>query len=228
MKVLILILSTFQLFTLQSCGEEVKDNVYSWLNVGYIECLENRLPCECERLTETYYSIVVDTISKSKNYGVALLKFNQMEPYIYPIKRIDSNKYAVLKSKKDSTSWGSIIMKKDSLYFTYDNILSKFFNSKNANAYDWKSYMAGNVTLLNRSFVKRGYPKLEEITKQDSLLCNCNKWMGNVDLLYVKGKSQSWILEIKNDSLHIDVIINADRDPDDPVHTEKLISYKWY
>lgn len=227
MKTLILLLSILQLSILQSYGKRIKDCEYCWLNIRYIECLENRLPCECERLTETYYSIVLDTNSISKNYGVALSKFDQMEPHIYPIKRIGYKEYIILKNLKDRTSWGSLIIKEDSLYLTENNILSKFYKSEKVNIYNRQHYMVDNIHYLNKSFTKRGYPKLEEIVQRDSLLCDCNKWMGNVNILFVKGVSQSWIIEQTQDSIHFSEIVNIERDPDDPVLTKKIFSYRW-
>lgn len=54
-------------------------------NIDYVECLKNKLPCDCEEITHTYFSIALDTVIYSKHYGVALSKFEQMEPFIYPI-----------------------------------------------------------------------------------------------------------------------------------------------
>ncbi|CAN5491513.1 hypothetical protein BH10BAC1_BH10BAC1_08600 [soil metagenome] len=76
---------------------------------------------------------------------------------------------------------------------------------------------------------KRGYPQIEEIVNSDSLACYCNKWKGNINFLYSLGKSQSWLLEIKNDSLYIDLVTypSEDPDPDDPIIPKKFKAYKW-
>lgn len=227
MRLSVLILLLSQALTSQSCtNKENTDGGQSWLNVRYIECLKNSLPCDCQKITETYYSLVLDTNPQSKTFGVALMNFELMEPSMYPIKKIASDEYAVLKSREDASTWAKLIIKDNELHFTENNTLSKFTKSK-ANGYDLQHEVLDNVALLNKSFTARGYSKLEEIVNEDSLRCDCNKWMGKVDMLYVKGAPKSWIMSLKNDSLTIQKITNVDRDPDDPVQTVKVASYKW-
>jgi hypothetical protein len=124
-------------------------------------------------------------------------------------------------------SWAKVVIKGDELQFIESGVVSKFTKSKKSNGYDLEHYYKDNVDLLNKAFVSRGYPKLEEIVQEKILNCDCNKWMGHVDLLSVRGAPKSWIIEMKDDSLHILKVTNADRDPDDPVETEKVGSYKW-
>lgn len=228
MRFSISFITLFQFFILQSCVvKENGDAGQSWLNIKYIECLKNSLPCDCEKITETYYSLVLETNGNSKNFGIALSKFEQMEPYLYPIKEIGFNEYTILKSQKDTSSWAKLVIKGEELQFIEDNLLSKFAKSKKSKGYNVQHYLVDNVNLLNESFVARKYPKLEKIVKEDSLRCDCNKWMGNVNLLSVKGAPRHWIMEIKSDSLQIYKITNVNADPDDSVETKKIIGYKW-
>jgi hypothetical protein len=67
-----------------------------------------------------------------------------------------------------------------------------------------------NVTLLNDAFLSRGYMSLYEILKQEKLYCDCNKWLGGVNL--VTGQNASWVLEKRKDSLIIYKYIN-DKEP---------------
>lgn len=228
MRTFILVQLCLQFFTFQNPGsKETRDNGYSWLNIKYVECLKNGLPCECEKLVQTYYSLVLDTNKNSKNYGVAISRFEQIEPFIYPINRMGFNKFEILKKEGTDTSWAKLIIKGDSLYFIENNVLSKFIKSDNCKVFDAQHHMVDNVKLLNESLAVHGYQNLERIVNHDSLRCECNKWMGNINVLFVKGGPQSWILEIRDDSLQIRRIINVDKDPDDAFQTEKLINYKW-
>jgi len=223
-----LILFLFQFFVSQKCGNEgIEEMPYCWLNVKYMECLKHGLPCDCEKNIETYYSLVVDTNSSSKYFGVALSKYNLMEPQIFPIKKTGYNVYEIATNKKDTTSWAKIVIKKDSIYFIEKNMQSVFYKTNYSGKYNIQHYLFDNVDLLNKSLTKRGYPKLENIVRYDSLNCECNKWKGNVNMLSVDGKPQSWILEIKNDSLYINTITNIDPDPDDTLVTKKFKVYKW-
>jgi len=226
MKFISVILSFFLVFALQSCSAgEVENNGTCWLNIEYVDCLKNNLPCECEKLTNTYYSIVLDTNSNSKNYGIALSKYEQMEPYIYPIKKTGLNEYEVL--LKDNSSWVKLTINEDTLNFIENSVLSKFVKMGVLSEFNTQHHVKYNVSLLDKSFTSRGYPTLEEIVIQESLRCQCNKWMGNTNILYVKGEPKSWILELVNDSLEIKRIVNVEREPDDPVKTKKIKSYKW-
>lgn len=228
MRSLILTILVLQFLTSQSCAsKENADKGQSWLNVKYIECLKNSLPCECEKSIEAYYSLVLDINPDSKNFGIALSNFEEMEPHLYPIKKITSNEYAVLKSREDASSWAKIVIQDKELQFVEGGSVSRFTKSQKSNEYNLDHYLEDNVDFLNDAFVARGYPKLEMILKENTLKCDCNKWMGGKNVLYVKGAPKSWIIEMKNDSVQILRITNTDRDPDDPVETERVSSYKW-
>lgn len=218
------------LFLLPFCASQKhesnteKEMPYCWLNTKYIECLKSKLPCECEKNVETYYSLVIDTNSSSKNFGVALSKYDFLEPNVFPINKIGQHEYAVFSKPNDTTSiWAKIFIKTDSICFIENNSQSVFCKTNNSNKYDVQHYKFDNVDLLNNTLSKKGHPKLEEIVNSDSLTCYCNKWKGKVNFLHSL-KLQSWILEIKNDSLFIDLVTypGEDPDPDDPIIRQKF------
>jgi hypothetical protein len=228
MRVIVVVLLCFQILTSLNCrSKETHDKGSCWLNISYIECLKNKLPCECEESLQNYFSIALDTNSDSKNYGIALSKYDQMEPFIYPIKKIRSNEFEILLAQELNSSWAKLIIRNDSLYLIEKDVLSKFIKSEMSEEYAAQHIQIDNVNLLNKSLAARKYPKLEQIVNQDSLRCECNKWLANSNVLFVKGKPKSWIIKMVNDSLQIMEIINVERDPDDPVQTKKIASYKW-
>jgi hypothetical protein len=226
MKLISILLSYYLSIAFQSYSTDgVESKGTFWLNIDYIVCLESKLPCECEKLTETYYSLVLDTNSNCKSCGITLAKYQQMEPYFYQIKKKPLNEYEIL--NKDNNRWAKLLIKGDTLSFIENNVLSKFKRMRELKDFDKKQYIEYNVSLLDKAFTLRGYPTLEEIIGQKSLICECNKWMGNTNILYIKGEPKSWVLEIVNDSLQISKIVNIESDPDDPLKTEKIKSYKW-
>lgn len=228
MKPLNLVLLCYLVFFTQGCaGQNSKSNGLCWLNIDYVECLKNKLPCDCEEITHTYFSITLDTAIYNKDYGVALSKFEHMEPFIYPIRKVKLNEYEML-IKEDGNSWARIKIKNDTLHLFENNTLSKFIKSHECSELNTQHYKKANVHLLNIALEARGYPKLEEIVNQDYLMCECNKWINNSNVLYVKGKPNAWIIDILNDSLEIKEIINMDRDPEEPVQNKKIQNYKWY
>ena len=148
-----------------------------------------------------------------------------MEPYIYKIEKTGLNEYEVL--NKDNNSWAKLLIAGDTLNFIENNKLSRFEKMGELKNFDAKQYVEYNVSLLDKAFTLRGYPTLEEIVAQKELKCECNEWMENTNMLYVKGEPKSWILELVNDSLNINEIINIDRDPDEPVKIRNVKTYKW-
>lgn len=223
------------LLLLQFCAPQrheskaLKEMPYCWLNVGYIECLKSKLPCECEKNTKGYFSLVIDTSRYSEHFGVSLLNFDLMEPDIFPIKKVGKSTYSILKSKTDTTVWAQLLIKNDSIYLTENNTRFTFYKTNHSIKYDIQHYKPDNIDLLNKALSKRGYPKIEEIVESDSLACYCNKWKGNVNFLYSLTESKSWLLELKNDSLFIDLVTypSDDPDPDDPIIPKKFKSFKW-
>jgi hypothetical protein len=226
MRVL-LISFIFSLFIDFQYLQKVETNNYCWLNVRYVECLKNKLPCDCEKITEGYFSIVIDTSRSRRQYGIALSNFDQMEPYIYGIKKTAFNKFVLLKKNEDSLKSALITLKGDTLYYEENGQVGKFTKSKKSNEFDTEFYVKDNVELIDDALFKRGYPRLETILKEDSLNCACNKWIGKINLLSITGKSKSWTIEQVRDSLFISKIINAPDDPDDSIITKKIRSFKW-
>ncbi len=129
----------------------------------------------------------------------------------------------------NETILAELFIQNDTLHFISDSIHSQFIKSEMTQQYDIHFYYSENVYLLNKALGVRGYPKLEQIINHDFevLHCDCNPWLDNVNLLTVEGKSSAWILSIESDSLHIEKVINGDRDPDDPIQVERWNSYKW-
>ena len=213
-------------FTVQTCSSKAKQSdQVSWLNISYVACLQNSLPCDCEKIVQGYYSIALDANETSKSFGIALSRFEQMEPYTYSIKKIAPNEYEVLNDQQ--VSWAKVSVKDKELQFIENSTIIRFTESRKSRRYDPYHYLEDNVDLLNEAFVSRGYPKLEKIVKENSIRCDCNKWMENKNILYVKGKPKSWIIEMNSDNLILLEITNIDRDPADPVQTKKVGSYRW-
>jgi len=227
-KIIIVIFCAIAIFVMNFTNGEEKDKGSSWINVQYIECLKNSLPCECAKIVETNSFLSIDTNNCSKNYGIMLNKYGQMEPYIYHIRKTKANEYEVL--NLDESILAKLLVQNDTLHFISDSVHSKFIQSEIIKQYDNQHYYKDNVYLLNKAFVARGYPELGQIVNHnyESLRCDCNPWIGNINLLSVKGNPLAWVIFIANDSLYIEKVINnEDSDPDDPIQTEKMISYKW-
>ena len=171
----------------QSCAfsQEQEQSVTCWLNVEYMKCLNNHLPCECEKVVETYFSINIDTNLTSELHRVAMLKHSQMESYYYKLKKVNENKYDILRN--DNSRMGSLIFNKDTLCLYEDNIISKYVQTSFSKRLDNNSHLTDNIVLINKAFTDRGYATLNKILLQDTLQCARNKWRGGVSSLSIKG-----------------------------------------
>lgn len=201
-----------------------QDSNQLWLNTKFVSCLKERLPCDCEKETQEYYSLVLNL---QLDKVVSMSKYEFMEPYQYPLRQKGSDEYVILSSNSDSTIWGKLILRDDKLNLVVDGITAVFERFEISEESNGDLYSNAIVDILNRAFIKRGFETLHDLLGEKALHCNCNKWMGGVDQIYVPGQPKSWILEINVDSLEISKILNTDRDPDDPVQTQKMKSFKW-
>lgn len=217
----------FSVFTVNSQFYESKNVEFlqssSWLNIQYIECLVNKLPCDCEKQVNTYFSLSINADYK----WISLCEHKYWEPGIFEIKEIDHNKYGILDWQKKDSIWATIEIASDTLYLTKIDTISKFVKSKMVKGYDDRHHTKDNIELLNKSLIARGYPKLEEIVTHDTLRCDCNKTLDKVNLISVQGRPLHWVLKMENDSLNFHKVTNSDRDPSEPMITEKIKSFKW-
>jgi hypothetical protein len=214
---------------IQNCTfSQVKNqNVTCWLNIQYTDCLNNYLPCECEKVVRTYFAISIDTSLEPELHRIALLKYGQMESFYFRLKKVGIDKYEILKSENLNEKIGSISFNKDTLYFYEEDMFSKFILTGTCRRLDNTSVLIDNAKLINKAFINKGFTSLNEILTQDTLQCDCNKWIGGLNFLSIKGKPNSWVLEQVNDSLFIYKVINIESDPDDPIIKKKIYSYKW-
>jgi len=199
----------------------------NWINTDYINCLKNKLPCECEKEVVSYFIIKLDTIKLS----ILLLKYVDLEEEQYNIRKVSDSSYNVITiNEVNNKCIGKIFINDQRLYYIDDSnekLVFDYFGVSNfGNTVDDSKF---NIELLNKAFLNRGYLNLEKIVQYDSLACYCNKWKGKINFLYSLGEPQSWILEIKNDSLFINTVTypNEDPDPDDTIIPKKFKAYKW-
>lgn len=197
-----------------------------WINLKYKRCLKNKLPCECELETKTYFTAILDTNSTSKFYGFAMLKYDEMEFDNWQLKRQSVNRYEVFESSKDVRHvLGTLFLNGDTLTLLEKKDKITFVNG-NSEKYDEYQFGKENIKILNTAFKARGYNPLERILGRDSLDCFCNRWMGKINLISIQGTGQSWILKQHNDSTYIYTITN-NPEKDEPVVTELYKKYKW-
>jgi hypothetical protein len=195
----------------------------AWINIRYIECLKNKLPCDCEKDAGLYSFISLDM----NNNKIMLNGYSQMEPYVYLLKVSGLNKYEIVNWDNNIVPI-EIFIQNDTLHLIAKQIELKFIQSYTIKNYDFYHYAKDNINLLNQAFELRGYSKLEQIVGYDSLCCDCNPWLEFKNLLSVQGMGKHWILKLVGDSLHIMKVINNENiDLDDELEVERMYVFKW-
>ena len=212
------------LFTVLLTGNacQAKNQTSHWFNVDYVNCLSYSLPCECEKSLESYFSITLDTTDVN-TFGVSLMKSGEMEPNYYQILR-STNAYEYDIKRRNGELLAKVSFAGDTLILDEQDVIMRFIKSKSTSSI--RPGSIENIGLLNKAFLMRDYSSLEEILNQDSLQCYCNKWLGDLNLISVRGKPDSWVLKKSGGTLSIFEIAPRN-DPDDPVKLRELNSFQW-
>lgn len=215
-----------------------RESMSCWISIQYIECLKNKLPCDCEKESLPYFTLLVDTSSKSKNFGFYSLGSNQMEFYQWDIREKSKFLFEISKDFSDSESLiGLIKFERDRLYFIDRNgsksIFRKFGSENNQSSNSeyvfekMTQYRKENIILLNRSLKRRKLIRIEEMVETDSLICDCSKELGGINL--IGNNKGAWILEQKRDSLFLYDFVNSREDKTESriIRKKLLKKYKW-
>jgi hypothetical protein len=224
-------------FVLCTCFGQNIDRIRgtSWINIDYIKDMENYLPCECIDSINYYYYISIaskfinDDVDDEEKVPEGIVNsVIQTEPALFYILFADSIKYII--AVDSESKYGELTLSGDTLLLI-DSISSKKF-IKSTIPFDFSknqypSYL-DNITLLNNALLSRGYPSIQTILEEDSLGCNCNAWLGNINMIYSYKTRKSWVLEIYNGFLHIYKITNTlESDPLDPILKKEIKRLKW-
>ena len=225
------------LLSLNSFAQNISKN---WISISYLKCLENELPCECQKKEihtlirfDTLYTVTseLDTI-----YSYATIYDGIIyDPETYELKKENKSTFLVYYTPneteffKDSIyKMGTLEILNDTLYYSDYKAKSKtaFVNYGNTGDDEW-TYTKEHIYLLDSAFIKRKYPSLESILHTTEIHCNCNKELGLINL--ISGKKDDWILKKNNDTLYIYKWTNAPKAKQiDPKIKKQLIQkYKW-
>jgi hypothetical protein len=182
-----------------------KKIVTSWVNEQYLDCMKRSLPCECERHVNGDLMIFLDSTVSNKNIGVWMKASKEVElDYWETYNSLHDTLQVQVNAGSDYYKKRKIVFDSDTLYLidsTKSRKGTRFI--RNINLSDVYDNGKINVILLNKELSARNYPSLETIVEKDSLQCDCNKWIGGVNLLAASGVTNKWILERTVDSLII-------------------------
>ena len=204
-----------------------KEKSKNWFNTAYLNCLETRLPCDCQEQESPAY-LRMDTAYVQAMWADGII-YDQ-STYSLHKQQNEYLAYAV----NNETEWvvdtlqakGRLQIIGDTLYFLDVNKKKKAFVRAGKASDDFDQYDAYHVALLNRTLAKYHYPSLEKTVGNDSLLCACNAELG-LNLVY--SKKQFWILEQKKNKVSLYEWINAPEEKTiDPVIEKRLVKqFKW-
>lgn len=215
---------------LNSFGQELESKSNNWISLSYVKCLEKELPCECQK-KEEHSLINLDTMAGYINLYNDLI----YDPNTYKLKKKSGHIFEVYYSKYVTERYqdidfivGILRIMTDTLNFIDNKTKNKtIFIKYGTYGNEYKAYTNEHVRLLNKAFLKRNYPTLEEILHTDSLGCNCSPELNVINI--VSSGRKAWILEQSSDTLFIYKWINI---PDTKILDlkieKKLVDkYKW-
>jgi hypothetical protein len=193
------------------------------MNKSYIKCLEKKLPCQCEEEIQNYFVMNLDTC----NYVISLLKYDLNEEKIYKIIRETKNCYRIVDvNKNNDLKIDKITIKNEELIIqelSGNKLTFKRYGvAMTTNRID---YFSKNISLINKALAKRGYDNLEIILNEKLLNCNCNNDLGELNFIWNEAMTESWSIEIVEDSLIINKILIMELN--DSIITKRKVSYKW-
>jgi hypothetical protein len=235
MKQIFMLFLAIAFLSVLDCNSQHIDNIRgtNWISLDYIKDMENWLPCECYDTVNycCYISIAqeltADDSENEKFIPAGILNYVvQTEPTQFYIINSDSTKYGISVDSEnivfELTSKGDTLLLIDNIgsrQFVRSVIPFDFWGNKSPVGFE-------NINLFNKSLLSRGYSTIQTILKEDSLLMDCNAWLGNRNMIYSTNTKKSWVLEIKNGFLYIEKVIKH-RDPLDEVKTTVVKKMKW-
>lgn len=210
----------------------------NWINITYLKCLENKLPCKCAFSTIHPYVIFVDTNLNSEGFEIHYLQTADLEFFGRGLRKEENNKYTIIQKNNELIdtveTFGTILLTNDTLfYFDKNNSVSKFINFGTPPAknlieswnVDENKLEIENASMLNKAFINHGYNSLNDILKSDSLFCACIRPLGNLNII---GNNKTfWIVEQNKDSLFIYNYLNPYAELEFPPNIKKSIFKKY-
>lgn len=222
MKGLFFIMIGLSFLLAQQCRVSDSSPSKYWLHADYLDCLQDRLPCECQTLLGSYYSLQINSSSGVYPHQIQLLRASQLEPDIFPLSKAKTRQYQLHKSLRDSTNWATLRLDKDKLLLEITKGETNSFVPTDA-----RKIPQAQRHMLDNALTSRGHRTVSSLTGLDSLGCQCNWWMGGLNLLSRQGQPDAWVLEQSNDSLLIKQILNPMRDPDDSLQLKIIHQLKF-
>lgn len=197
-----------------------------WINEKYLKCLENELPCECEKKTN---SLIVIRISINSQNGVAsgwLFSSNDIEYQPFFLKQRSETDFDIYLTKDTTNLYGKFIFNESELEVLLNSSKEKISFKYGANTrVNPSEFHHENVNILNKSFKQRGIPDLQNILKEDSLGCYCKKW--NDEGNYIYSKNRSWLIERKKDSIFFYERVDTSMSAPPKIMKNLLIKFKF-
>lgn len=171
-----------------------------WVNTKYINCMEFKLPCECDSEIKSFVFIKFSKRLTKDTYRAFGQFSEDMEPSVLIIKKEKKNQFKV--TLTDSTNIKGYIYFSGKQMIFRDVSKRKMIFERQLISGDYEDeFCLNNLNLTNRALNRKGYKNLESILHADSLELCCDKWSGQGNFLY--NKKNSWSLEIKNDTMFI-------------------------
>lgn len=223
-------------FTDQSLkkNEQEVDKVFGYLNLDYVKCLENKLPCECEKAVGTDFLVIVDTSAKRGVFGIQTMRSRFMEFYPWETEEIEKN-YFKVNNLLYEKNLSCFLMSNDTLYYTDEKgrkaTFIEFFRQKPPlNFYNkYVLYKKLNFIFVNNAFSVRGYELLGKNEEEDTAILYCNKKLGGKNIIFDCQSGKSFDIRLEKDTVYLlETILSREKAGRVEISSEKIVKkYYW-
>lgn len=207
----------------EDVSEEQAQVGSNWINLEYINCLNNDLPCSC--LTDIDYILIEFNVKSPNDIKLLEPKLNIEELLV---KISENNIFKVYTHPEASDIFFSFTITGDTMIVSNGEMTQKYIRYKQVDNSQKGAQFIGklNVLMLQKLINSKNFDIKKELGISEESLLHCNIGLGNINLLYKREDcNNKWILEKDEDKLLIYKYINSCDGKMHPTIVDKKIVY---
>ena len=190
----------FSLWIVNISFGQKSEMAQGWIEKGYLNCIKNKLPCECFRWSSPplYINYSINSNDSSFLQGYRIVNFQNNEHISFDLKSIHTEISNII----DSTYIAHIeINKKNLLYYFFKDSSQYVYVPIDGNF--WTITDSLGIKQINEKLIQNEHPDLHKILKSDSLECHCDTQLSYnyITSSNSDNNNESWIVEINKNEI---------------------------